>query len=66
MLERNNNDYQITDPFKTMALQMIVDSHLVREYEKTFLNILLIEAPLLNHTEMPQKWGRHNISPAKR
>ena len=32
-----NNDYQIIDPLKTMAEQMIIDSHLVREYERIFL-----------------------------
>ena len=32
-----NNDYQIIDTLKTMAEQMIIDSHLVREYERIFL-----------------------------
>jgi hypothetical protein len=26
-VEYNNNDYQITDPFTTKAVQMIIDSH---------------------------------------
>jgi hypothetical protein len=34
-----NNGYQIIDPFMKMALQTIIDIHLVREYEKTFLSM---------------------------
>ena len=33
----HNNDSKIIVPFTTMAVQMIIDIHLVREYERTFL-----------------------------
>jgi hypothetical protein len=35
-VEHNSNDWQLLVPFTTMAVQMIIDSHLVREYERTF------------------------------